>query len=165
MAKKENIQSTKPIKGAEIMVKTLESLGVTDIFAYPGGQAIEFHQAFQKSKIRVILPRHEQGGAFAANGYARATGKVGVAMATSGPGATNLVTGIANAYLDSVPLVAITGNVAVPLLGRDSFQEVDITGITQEIVKHNFCYSLSTFCVCFITISSSSSIMIFTAFY
>ena len=126
------------LKGSEITIKCLELLGVEVVFAYPGGQAIELHQALSKSKMRVVLPRHEQGGAFAAGGYARISGKVGVCMATSGPGATNLVTGIATAYMDSVPVVAITANVGKSLLGRDSFQEVDIAGITMPVTKHNF---------------------------
>ena len=134
----ENNETQQLYKGAEIMVKTLECLGVTDIFAYPGGQAIEFHQAFQKSKIRVILPRHEQGGAFAADGMARATGKVAVCTATSGPGATNLLTGIADAYMDSVPTVFITGQVPATLIGRNAFQETDIIGMTRPIVKHSY---------------------------
>ena len=136
----ENKETTEKqmFKGAEIMVKTLESLGVTDIFAYPGGQAIEFHQAFQKSGIRVILPRHEQGGAFAADGMARATGKVAVCTATSGPGATNLLTGIADAYMDSVPTLFITGQVPATLIGRNAFQETDIIGMTRPVVKHSY---------------------------
>src|SRR5215475_5614784 len=97
------------MKGSEILVACLEREGVEAIFAYPGGASMEFHQALTRSKIRTILPRHEQGGCFAAEGYARATGKPGVCMATSGPGATNLVTAVADAYMDSVPLVAITG--------------------------------------------------------
>src|SRR5215467_10319511 len=97
--------------GSEILVACLEREGVDTIFAYPGGASMEIHQALTRSKIRTVLPRHEQGGAFAAEGYARATGRAGVCMATSGPGATNLVTGIADAYMDSVPLVAITGQV------------------------------------------------------
>src|SRR6267142_4141392 len=113
--------------GSEILVACLEREGVDTIFAYPGGASMEFHQALTKSKkIRTILPRHEQGGAFAAEGYARASGRVGVCMATSGPGATNLVTGIADAYMDSVPLVAITGQVPTSLIGTDGFQEADI---------------------------------------
>ena len=105
------------LKGSQITIKCLEKQGVDVVFAYPGGQAIELHQALQDSTMRVILPRHEQGGAFAANGYARATGKVGVAMATSGPGATNLLTGIADAYMDSVPTVFITGQVPMANIG------------------------------------------------
>ena len=125
--------------GSEIMVACLEREGVDRIFAYPGGASMEFHQALTRSKkIRVILPRHEQGGAFAAGGYARATGKPGVCMATSGPGATNLVTGIADAYMDSVPLVAITGQVAHHMIGKGAFQETDIFGMTLPVVKHSY---------------------------
>ena len=120
-------------------MKCLEREGVDTIFAYPGGASMEFHQALTRSKqIRVILPRHEQGGVFAAEGYARASGKVGVCMTTSGPGATNLVTGIADAYMDSTPLVAITGQVPQALIGRNAFQEIDIFGITLPIVKHSY---------------------------
>ena len=114
-------KSTPALKGSQITIKCLEKLGVEVVFAYPGGQAIELHQALQDSTLRVILPRHEQGGAFAANGYARATGKVGVAMATSGPGATNLLTGIADAYMDSVPTVFITGQVPLASIGKNAF--------------------------------------------
>lgn len=126
------------LNGAQIMVKCLERHGVDIVFAYPGGAAIEFHQALLDSPIRVILPRHEQGGAFGATGYARATGKVGVCMATSGPGATNLVTGIADAYADSIPLVIITGQVARRYIGKNAFQETDIIGMTRPIVKHSY---------------------------
>ena len=129
----------KALKGSEIVIRCLEELGVEVIFAYPGGQAIELHQALSHSeKLRVILPRHEQGGAFAAVGYARASGKVGVAMATSGPGATNLVSGIADAYMDSVPTVFITGQVSSKFIGKNVFQETDIIGVTRPIVKHSF---------------------------
>lgn len=129
----------KGLKGSEIVIRCLEELGVDTVFAYPGGQAIELHQALSySSKIRVILPRHEQGGAFAAGGYARASGKVGVAMATSGPGATNLVSGIADAYMDSVPTVFITGQVSTRFIGKNVFQETDIIGVTRPIVKHSF---------------------------
>src|SRR5881409_18458 len=125
--------------GSEILVACLEREGVDTIFAYPGGASMEFHQALTKSKkIRTILPRHEQGGAFAAEGYARATGKVGVCMATSGPGATNLVTGIADAYMDSIPVVAITGQVPQAMIGKGGFQETDIFGLTLPIVKHSY---------------------------
>ncbi len=127
------------ITGAAAIVKCLIEQDATTVFGYPGGQIIDLFDAlYCEPKIRQILTSHEQGAAHAAEGYARATGKVGVVIATSGPGATNLVTGIADAYLDSIPLVAITGNVPVPLLGRDSFQEVDIAGITMPITKHNF---------------------------
>ena len=129
----------KPLKGAQIAIKCLEREGVDTIFAYPGGAAIELHQALSESKkIRVILPRHEQGGAFAAGGYARATGRTGVCMATSGPGATNLITGIADAYMDSIPVVFITGQVPASLIGRNAFQEIDIIGMTRPVVKHSY---------------------------
>ena len=110
------------------------------IFGYPGGAVLDIYNELYLASDRIghVLTAHEQGAAHAADGYARASGKTGVVLATSGPGATNLVTGIANAYLDSVPMVAITGNVAVNSLGKDSFQEVDIVGITQPVVKHNF---------------------------
>ncbi|HVT29577.1 MAG TPA: thiamine pyrophosphate-binding protein, partial [Lacipirellulaceae bacterium] len=124
--------------GSEILVACLEREGVEVIFAYPGGASMEIHQALTRSKIRTILPRHEQGGAFAAEGYARATGKVGVCMATSGPGATNLVTGIADAYMDSVPMVGITGQVSQAMIGKGAFQETDIFGMTLPVVKHSY---------------------------
>ncbi len=126
------------MKGSEILVRSLERAGVDLLFAYPGGQAIELHQALIDSPIRVILPRHEQGGAFAAGGYARATGKVGVCMATSGPGATNLVSGIADACMDSIPTVFITGQVPSSMIGKNVFQETDIIGMTRMVVKHSF---------------------------
>ena len=127
------------IKGAAAIVKCLLEQNATTVFGYPGGQIIDlFDELYKEPKITRVLTSHEQGAAHAAEGYAKATGKVGVVIATSGPGATNLVTGIADAYLDSVPLVAITGNVPVHLLGRDSFQEVDIAGITMPVTKHNF---------------------------
>ncbi len=125
--------------GCEILVACLEREGVDTIFAYPGGASMEFHQALTKSKrIRTILPRHEQGGAFAAEGYARATGRAGVCMATSGPGATNLVTGLADAYMDSIPLVAITGQVPQAMIGKGGFQETDFFGMTLPVVKHSY---------------------------
>jgi acetolactate synthase-1/2/3 large subunit len=124
--------------GSEILVACLEREGVDTIFAYPGGASMEIHQALTRSKIRTVLPRHEQGGAFAAEGYARASGRVGVCMATSGPGATNLVTGIADAYMDSVPLVAITGQVPQSMIGKGAFQETDIYGMTLPVVKHSY---------------------------
>ena len=124
--------------GSEILVACLEREGVDTIFAYPGGASMEIHQALTRSKIRTVLPRHEQGGAFAAEGYARATGRAGVCMATSGPGATNLVTGIADAYMDSVPLVAITGQVPQAMIGKGAFQETDIYGMTLPVVKHSY---------------------------
>ena len=130
---------SKKMKGADIVVKALELEGVEHIFAYPGGASMELHQALTRSKkIRVILPRHEQGGVFEAEGYARASGKVGVCLATSGPGATNLITGIADAFMDSTPLVAITGQVPQAFIGKNAFQETDIVGITRPIVKHNY---------------------------
>src|SRR5690349_20415519 len=114
------------MQGSDILVACLEREGVEAIFAYPGGASMEFHQALTRSKkIRTILPRHEQGGAFAAEGYARARGKAGVSMATSGPGATNLVTGIADAFMDSIPLVAITCQVPQHMIGKGGFQETD----------------------------------------
>ncbi len=126
--------------GAEIIISTLIEQGVTDVFGYPGGQVINIYDALYKfsDKINHYLTAHEQGAAHAADGYSRATGKVGVCIATSGPGATNLVTGIATAMLDSIPMVAITGNVPCSLIGKDSFQEIDITGITLPITKHNY---------------------------
>src|SRR5512140_3429987 len=124
--------------GSDILVSCLEREGVEVIFAYPGGASMEIHQALTRSKIRTILPRHEQGGAFAAGGYARASGKVGVCMATSGPGATNLVSGIADAYMDSIPVVAITGQVFSKYIGKSAFQETDFFGMTLPIVKHSY---------------------------
>jgi len=128
------------MSGAEILVECLIREGVDTIFAYPGGASMHMHQALTKreDKIRTYLPRHEQGGVFAAEGYARATGRAGVVMATSGPGATNLVTGIADAYLDSTPLVAITGQVPQAMIGKGAFQETDVFGVTAQIVKHNY---------------------------
>jgi acetolactate synthase I/II/III large subunit len=126
------------MKGSEILIACLEREGVDTIFAYPGGASMEFHQALTKSTIRTVLPRHEQGGAFAAEGYARATGKAGVCMATSGPGATNLVTGIADAYMDSIPLVVITGQVPQSMIGKGGFQETDFFGMTLPVVKHSY---------------------------
>lgn len=128
-----------PLKfGRDIFVEALERAGVEVIFAYPGGASMEIHQSLTKSRIRTILPRHEQGGSFAAEGYARATGKAGVCMGTSGPGATNLVTAIADAYMDSCPLVAITGQVTQSMIGRGAFQETDMVGVTLPIVKHSY---------------------------
>ena len=128
------------LTGAEIVIECLKEQGVDTVFGYPGGAMLDVYDALYKhsGEIRHILTSHEQGASHAADGYARATGKVGVCMATSGPGATNLVTGIATAYMDSVPVVAITANVGKSLLGRDSFQEVDIAGITMPVTKHNF---------------------------
>lgn len=125
--------------GAEILVKCLENEGVEVVFGYPGGAALEIFDALQKTpQIKNILVRHEQGAAHAANGYARVSGKVGVCLATSGPGATNLITGVATAYMDSIPIVIITGQVASGMVGTDAFQEVDITGISDPISKHNY---------------------------
>ena len=128
------------LKGAQIIVKCIEEQGIDTIYGYPGGSVLDIFDALyeDRDKLTQILTCHEQGASHAADGYARATGKTGVVIATSGPGATNLVTGIATAYMDSVPLVAITGNVGRSMLGRDSFQEVDITGITIPVTKHNF---------------------------
>ncbi len=128
------------LTGSQIVIETLIEQGVTDVFGYPGGQVLNIYDALYQAGDRInhILTAHEQGAAHAADGYSRATGKVGVVIATSGPGATNLVTGIATAMLDSVPMVAITGNVPTSLIGRDSFQEIDITGVTLPITKHNY---------------------------
>lgn len=128
------------LNGSQILIQSLIDQGVEIVFGYPGGSVLNIYDALyeKKDQIRHVLSSHEQGAAHAADGYARSTGNTGVCIATSGPGATNLVTGIATAYMDSVPLVAITGNVASDLIGRDSFQEVDIAGITMPITKHNF---------------------------
>ena len=128
------------LTGAEILLECLLEQKADIVFGYPGGQILPVYDALYKYRDRIkhYLTSHEQGAAHAADGYARSTGKVGVCIATSGPGATNLVTGIATAYMDSSPIVAITGNVPLPLLGKDSFQEVDITGITMPITKHNY---------------------------
>ena len=128
------------LTGSEIVIACLKEQGVDTVFGYPGGTILNIYDELYKhsGEINHILTSHEQGAAHAADGYARATGKVGVCMATSGPGATNLVTGIATAHMDSVPIVAITANVGVPLLGRDSFQEIDIAGVTMPITKHNY---------------------------
>ena len=126
------------MSGAKALIRSLESQGVEVIFGYPGGATLPIYDEVAKSSIRHFLARHEQGAAHMADGYSRATGKTGVCMATSGPGATNLVTGLANAYMDSSPLVAITGQVPRPMIGNDAFQEVDITGITIPITKHNY---------------------------
>jgi len=128
------------LTGAEIVIECLKEQGVDTVFGYPGGTILNVYDALYKHQDEIfhILTSHEQGAAHAADGYARATGKVGVCMATSGPGATNLVTGIATAYMDSIPMVAITANVNLPLLGKDSFQEVDIAGVTMPITKHGY---------------------------
>ncbi len=129
----------KPMKGRDILVKALENEGVEVIFGYPGGTSMEIHQGLTLSKkIRMVLPRHEQGGAFAAVGYARSTGRAGVCLATSGPGALNLLTGVMDAKMDSIPLLAITGQVPSPVLGSDAFQETDIMGSSFPLVKHSY---------------------------
>ena len=126
------------LTGAQIVCRALEAEGVDTVFGYPGGAVIPLYDALPGAGFHHVLVRFEQWAALAADGYARATGKAGVCIATSGPGATNLVTGLANAMLDSVPIVAITGQVVQPLIGRDAFQEVDITGITLPVTKHNY---------------------------
>ena len=138
-----NAHLTAPTRltGSEIVWATLVGEGVTDVFGYPGGAILPVYDALRKFPIHHVLVRHEQGAAHMADGYARASGKVGVAIATSGPGATNLITGIATAMLDSIPIVCITGNVSSKVLGTDAFQEVDITGITLPVTKHNFLVS------------------------
>ncbi len=136
---KKSAPAPKLMKGTDVVVKCLENEGVDTIFAYPGGSIIDMHNALTRTKkIRVVLPRHEQGGGFMAQGYARATGKVGVCMATSGPGAMNLLTAISDAYMDSVPLVAITGQVFQSLIGKSAFQETDVFGMTLPVVKHSY---------------------------
>src|SRR4030066_891305 len=126
------------LKGSQILLKMLEEEKVDLIFGYPGGSVLDIYDQLYKSKIKHILVRHEQGAVHAADGYARATGKVGVCLVTSGPGATNTVTGIANAYADSIPVVILTGQVNTRLIGNDAFQEVDIVGITRPCTKHNY---------------------------
>src|SRR5437660_3672359 len=138
-----NEQSTRndaprKLTGAEIIWECLERLGVEHVFGYPGGAILPTYDALTKSRVHHVLVRHEQGATHMADGYARASGRVGVALATSGPGATNLVTGIATAMMDSSPIVCITGQVGSALLGSDAFQEIDITGITLPITKHNY---------------------------
>src|SRR5437773_3437014 len=129
-----------PQSGADILVQCLVNHGVDTVFAYPGGASMPIHQALTRfqHKIRTILPRHEQGGGFAAEGYARSTGKVGVCVATSGPGATNFVTCLADAKMDSVPLVAITGQVSTPVIGTDAFQETPIVEVCRAVTKHHY---------------------------
>src|SRR5262252_2002655 len=131
---------TTPQSGAAILVQCLLNQGVDVVFAYPGGASMPLHQALTrvKGRIRTILPRHEQGGGFAAEGYARATGRPGVVMATSGPGATNLVTCLADAKMDSTPLIAITGQVGTQVIGSDAFQETPIVEISRAITKHHY---------------------------
>lgn len=133
-------KEVRPMKGSDIVVEALLREGVDLIFGYPGGASMEIHQALTRvgERLRVVLPRHEQGAVFAAEGYAKASGRVGVVLATSGPGATNLVTGIADAKMDSVPLLAITGQVPQLMIGKDAFQETDVVGITRPITKHNY---------------------------
>lgn len=130
--------ATKMITGAELIVQSLIDAGVEHIFGFPGGKVIPIYDVLYDGEIKHILTRHEQGAAHAADGYARASGKVGVCLATSGPGATNLVTGLSTAYMDSIPIVALTGQVNVPMIGNDSFQEADIYGITIPITKYNY---------------------------
>ena len=140
MASVSSRPATTVMTGAEIVVKSLVDHGVEVIFAYPGGCSMPMHQALTRysDRLRTILPRHEQGGAFAAQGYARSTGKIGVVMATSGPGATNLVTSIADAKMDSVPLLAITGQVPTHVIGTDAFQETPIVEVCRGITKHHY---------------------------
>ncbi|OON96769.1 MAG: acetolactate synthase, large subunit, biosynthetic type [Candidatus Epulonipiscioides saccharophilum] len=128
------------LNGSQILIECLKEQGVDTVFGYPGGAVLQIYDELYKAsdKITHVLTAHEQGAAHAADAYSRVSGKVGVCIATSGPGATNLVTGIATAYMDSIPMIAITGNVGVPLLGKDSFQEIDITGVTRSITKHNY---------------------------
>ena len=130
----------KPMNGADILVQSLVRQGVDTVFAYPGGASMPIHQALTRvsDKIRTILPRHEQGGGFMAHGYARTTGKVGVCLATSGPGATNFVTSLADAKMDSVPLIAITGQVGTAVIGTDAFQETPIVEVCRPITKHHY---------------------------
>ncbi|HWU71303.1 MAG TPA: thiamine pyrophosphate-binding protein, partial [Pseudoxanthomonas sp.] len=130
--------ATAPRNGARWIAHALETEGVDTLFGYPGGTIMPFYDALVDSNLKHILVRHEQGAALAANGYARASGKVGVCVATSGPGASNLVTGIADAMLDSVPMVCLTGQVPTALMGTDAFQELDVFGLTLPIVKHSF---------------------------
>ncbi len=132
--------SPQPIGGADVVVQALVNHGVDTVFAYPGGASMPLHQALTRfrDKIRVVLPRHEQGGGFAAQGYARSTGKVGVCCATSGPGATNLVTSIADAKLDSIPIIALTGHVGTPVIGTDAFQETPIVEVCRSVTKHHY---------------------------
>ena len=128
------------ITGARVIIECLVEQGIDTVFGYPGGAILNVYDELYKNKDRIkhVLTAHEQGASHAADGYSRATGKTGVVLATSGPGATNLVTGIATAYMDSIPMVAITCNVTTPLLGKDSFQEIDITGVTMPITKHSY---------------------------
>src|SRR5215208_8128864 len=131
---------TVPMNGSQILVQCLLRHGVDVVFAYPGGASMPIHQALTRvsPRLRTILPRHEQGGGFAAEGYARSTGKVGVCVATSGPGATNFVTCLADAKMDSVPIIAITGQVGTPVIGTDAFQETPIVEVCRAITKHHY---------------------------
>src|SRR5258707_1349697 len=133
-------KKTVPQSGADILVQSLVNHGVDVVFAYPGGASMPIHQALTRfsSQLRTILPRHEQGGGFMAEGYARSTGRVGVCVATSGPGATNFVTCLADAKMDSVPLVALTGQVGTPVIGSDAFQETPIVEVCRAITKHHY---------------------------
>ncbi len=131
--------SNKEITGAEIFLECLKKEKVDTLFCYPGGVVLKiFDVLYEQKDLRIILPRHEQGGVHMADGYARSTGKVGVALVTSGPGATNVVTGLATAYMDSIPIVVFTGQVPTALIGNDAFQEADIVGITRPCTKYNF---------------------------
>src|SRR5437588_11546051 len=134
------VEKARAQSGADILVQCLVNHGVDTVFAYPGGASMPIHQALTRfqSRLRTILPRHEQGGGFMAEGYARSTGKVGVCVATSGPGATNLVTCLADAKMDSTPLLAITGQVGTPVIGTDAFQETPIIEVTRAITKHHY---------------------------
>src|SRR5438552_16529990 len=135
----QDMEHTRELAGSHILCEALVREGVDLLYGYPGGAIMPFYDALTAyPTLHHVLVRHEQAAAHAADGYARATGKVGVCVATSGPGATNLVTGLATAYMDSTPIVAITGQVARPFIGRDAFQETDILGVTQPITKHNF---------------------------
>ncbi|HLJ10294.1 MAG TPA: thiamine pyrophosphate-binding protein, partial [Planctomycetaceae bacterium] len=138
--RKSKSQTHALVTGADILVEAMIRQGVDTVFAYPGGASMPIHQALthQVARLRTILPRHEQGGAFAAEGYARSTGKVGVCIATSGPGATNLVTGLADAKMDSCPIVAITGQVPRRSIGSDAFQETPIVEVSRAITKHHY---------------------------
>ena len=133
------LKETNQFSGAEIIVKALINEGIDTIFGYPGGAILPFYDAlFQQNRIKHILARHEQAATHSAEGYARSTGKVGVITVTSGPGATNAITGLTDAYMDSVPLVCFSGQVATTVIGTDGFQEADITGLTRSCTKHNY---------------------------
>src|SRR6201991_4086307 len=135
----EQVMSAEPLSGAEIVIKALSDQGVDVVFGYPGGAVLPIYDAlFKQNRLRHILVRHEQAAVHAAEGYARSTGKVGVVLVTSGPGATNAVTGLTDALMDSIPLVCLTGQVPTHLIGNDAFQEADTTGITRPCTKHNY---------------------------